>query len=413
MRLREAVLIALRAVRTHRLRSALTMLGLIIGVSSVILLAAIGNGVQKSIDGRVEPLADMITVVPTTGDIPGQAAPKNLVDADVMALQKAPDVVAVTPVVVGPSLIGTSTTESASQTRVTVVGSTDHWFQVNNRDIQAGSAFDQAQGDSTARVVVLGPTAVTNLFGGDTAAALNHTVKVNRQTFRVIGVMQPVGLPGDNDVVMPLNTARSYVFGRGDIVNQATVQAASVAAVPAAETEVDNILDKRHRITNPAARDFEVQNLTDAITRFDQVLQILTLFTASVAGISLLVGSIGVLNIMLVSVTERTREIGIRKAIGATSRAILKQFLVESIVLAGIGGLIGVGVGIGLSLLGGLITSASGSRLGPVLAGFIPIVTAVPAVGSFVTSLVVGLFAGSYPAYRAARLRPIEALRFE
>jgi len=389
------------------------MLGLIIGVSSVILLAAIGNGVQKSIDGRVEPLADMITVVPTTGDIPGQAAPKNLVDADVMALQKAPDVVAVTPVVVGPSLIGTSTTESASQTRVTVVGSTDHWFQVNNRDIQAGSAFDQAQGDSTARVVVLGPTAATNLFGGDTAAALNHTVKVNRQTFRVIGVMQPVGLPGDNDVVMPLNTARSYVFGRGDIVNQATVQAASVAAVPAAETEVDNILDKRHRITNPAARDFEVQNLTDAITRFDQVLQILTLFTASVAGISLLVGSIGVLNIMLVSVTERTREIGIRKAIGATSRAILKQFLVESIVLAGIGGLIGVGVGIGLSLLGGLITSASGSRLGPVLAGFIPIVTAVPAVGSFVTSLVVGLFAGSYPAYRAARLRPIEALRFE
>ena len=413
MRLREAVLIALRAVRTHRLRSALTMLGLIIGVSSVILLAAIGNGVQKSIDARVEPLADTITVVPTTGDIPGQAAPKNLVDADVMALQKAPDVVAVTPVVVGPSLIGTSTTQSAPQTRVTVVGSTDHWFQVNNRDIQAGSTFDQAQGDSTARVVVLGPTAATNLFGGDTAAALNHTVKVNRQTFRVIGVMQPVGLPGDNDVVMPLNTARSYVFGRGDIVNQATVQAASVAAVPAAETEVDNILDKRHRITNPAARDFEVQNLTDAITRFDQVLQILTLFTASVAGISLLVGSIGVLNIMLVSVTERTREIGIRKAIGATSRAILKQFLVESIVLAGIGGLIGVGVGIGLSLLGGLITSASGSRLGPVLAGFIPIVTAVPAVGSFVTSLVVGLFAGSYPAYRAARLRPIEALRFE
>jgi len=389
------------------------MLGLIIGVSSVILLAAIGNGVQKSIDARVEPLADTITVVPTTGDIPGQAAPKNLVDADVMALQKAPDVVAVTPVVVGPSLIGTSTTQSAPQTRVTVVGSTDHWFQVNNRDIQAGSTFDQAQGDSTARVVVLGPTAATNLFGGDTAAALNHTVKVNRQTFRVIGVMQPVGLPGDNDVVMPLNTARSYVFGRGDIVNQATVQAASVAAVPAAETEVDNILDKRHRITNPAARDFEVQNLTDAITRFDQVLQILTLFTASVAGISLLVGSIGVLNIMLVSVTERTREIGIRKAIGATSRAILKQFLVESIVLAGIGGLIGVGVGIGLSLLGGLITSASGSRLGPVLAGFIPIVTAVPAVGSFVTSLVVGLFAGSYPAYRAARLRPIEALRFE
>jgi putative ABC transport system permease protein len=411
MRLREAVVIALRAVRTNRLRSALTMLGLVIGVSSVILLAAIGNGVQKSIDARVEPLADMITIVATAGDIPGGAAPKNLDDADVMALQKAPDVLAVTPVVTGPSLIGTSETQAAPQTRVTVVGSTEQWFEVNNRAIQAGSAFDQ--GDSTNRVVVLGPAVVTNLFGGAPAAVLNHTVKLNRQTFRVIGVMQPVGLPGDNDVVMPLDTARSYVFGRGNIVNQATVQAASVAAVPAAEVEVDHILDKRHRITNPGARDFEVQNLTDAITKFNEILQLLTLFSASVAAISLLVGSIGVLNIMLVSVTERTREIGIRKAIGATSRAILKQFLVESIVLAGIGGLIGVGVGIGLSLLGGVMTSASGSRLGPVLAGFTPIVTAVPVVGSFVTSLLVGLIAGGYPAYRAARLRPIEALRFE
>jgi putative ABC transport system permease protein len=262
-------------------------------------------------------------------------------------------------------------------------------------------------------VVVLGPTAVTNLFGGDPAAALGSTVRINRQTFKVVGVMQTVGLPGDNAVVMPLNTARSYVFGRGDLVNQVTVQAAQAAAVPAAEAEVNSILDARHRIRSPAARDFEVQSLTANAAKFTQILQILTLFTGAVAAISLLVGSIGVLNIMLVSVTERTREIGIRKAIGATRRAILEQFLIESIVLAGLGGLIGVGVGVGLSLLIGVITPAFASRLGPTFAGFAPVVTVLPVMVSFAISLMIGLIAGGYPAYRAARLRPIEALRYQ
>ena len=411
MRLREALLIALRGVRVHRLRSALTMLGLIIGVSAVILLVAIGDGVQKSIDSRIEPLANLITIVATAGNIPGSAPPKNLIDADVAAMQKAPDVVTVTPVVTGPSLIETGRGLSTSKARVTVVGSTDHWFEVTSRNIETGSFFDQAQVDSAARVVVLGPTAVTDLFGGDPAAALNKTVRINRQSFRVIGVMQAVGLPGDNIVVMPLDTARSYLFGRGDIVNQATVQAASVAAVPAAEAEVNNILDDRHQIRNPASRDFEVQTLTDGITKFTQILRLLTLFTAAVAAISLLVGSIGVLNIMLVAVTERTREIGIRKAIGATSRAILQQFLIESIVLAGLGGVIGVGVG--LSLLGGVIASAFATNLGPIFAGFTPVVTVLPIVVSFTISLAIGVVAGGYPAYRAARLRPIEALRYE
>ncbi|MGB9279560.1 MAG: ABC transporter permease [Pseudonocardiaceae bacterium] len=411
MTLREAVLIALRAVGAHRLRSALTMLGLIIGVSAVILLTAIGNGVQKSIGARIEPLASLITIVATAGSPGGPA--RNLTDADAAALQKAPDIVAVIPEVTAPWLIKTATAASTAQSLGTVIGSTDRWMEVNDRDIAAGSFFDEAQVRSAAKVVVLGTATVDNLFGGDSAAALSSRVLINGQTFKVIGVLQSAGLPDDKDVVMPLDAARNYVFGHGDILNQATMQAASVAAVPAAEAEVNNILDARHRIRSPATRDFEAQSLTSAVATSNQILQILTLFTAAVAAVSLVVGAIGILNIMLVSVTERTREIGIRKAIGATNRAILQQFLVESIVLAGFGGLIGVGIGVGLSGLVGILAPAFTSTLGSTFAGFTPVVTVVPVAASFAISLTIGLFAGCYPAYRAIRLRPVEALRYQ
>ncbi|MDQ4103040.1 MAG: ABC transporter permease [Actinomycetota bacterium] len=408
MNLREALRIALRGLRANRLRSALTMLGIIIGVASVILLVALGNGVQSSVNEKVEPLANLITVVPSVGNVPGGAPPKDLIDADVAALQDSPlagQIAAVIPAVTGNAL----TEGGGFRYRANVIGSTDRWLEVNNQDMAAGSFFDEAQVRSTAKVVVLGPAVSSYLFGDDPAAALSRTVRINRQNFTVIGVMQSVGEPGDGVVVMPMDTARRYVYGGGDQVNQIIVQAAEAAAVPAVEDEVIRILSDRHRIKDSAQRDFEVQSLRSRLDTFNQILRILTLFTAAVAAISLFVGAIGVLNIMLVLVTERTREIGIRKAIGATRRAILEQFLIESLVLAGLGGLIGILVGVGLSLLGAAVAPA----FGPTFATFAPAVTIPSVVLSFGISLAIGLLAGGYPANRAARLRPIEALRYQ
>ena len=408
MNLREALRIAMRGLRANRLRSALTMLGIIIGVAAVILLVALGNGLKTSVNAQLEPLANLITIVPTTGNVPGGAAPKDLIDADVTALQDpalSDQIETVIPATAGRALIETD----AWRFRANVVGSTESWMEVNNQDVAAGSFFDEAQARIGAKVVVLGSSVATYLFGDDPVAALNQTVRMNRQTFRVIGVMQSVGEPGDSVAVMPLDTARRYIFGGGDKINQIIVQATQASAVPAAQDEVIRILSDRHRIKDSANRDFEVQSLRSRLDSFNQVLRILTLFTAAVAAISLLVGAIGVLNIMLVSVTERTREIGIRKAIGATRRAVLEQFLIESIVLAGIGGLIGVVAGVGLSALGARIAPS----FGPTFESFAPAVTIPSIVVSFVISLAIGLIAGGYPANRAARLRPIEALRYQ
>jgi putative ABC transport system permease protein len=412
MSLREALLIALRGLRAHRLRSALTMLGLIIGVAAVVLLSACGQGVSNSVDARIETIANNITIVPQASDLPDGPPAQNLTDADAAALRNAPDVATVTPAATSTASIGSDTATLLSST---VIGTSDIWAQTNNRDFRAGSFFDAAQYRSDARVVVLGPTVVTTLFGGS-AAALDQTVQINHTPFRVIGVMQSYGQQLDKTAVMPLTTARRYILGPGigvgNILNQITVQAPQQAQVPAAEAQITSILDARHHITDPARKDFQVQSLGARLTAFNQIVGILVVFTPAVAAISLLVGGIGVLNIMLVSVTERTREIGIRKAIGATSRAILEQFLIESVVLAALGGLIGISVGIGLSILIRFIAPALDPASG-VFAGFSPVLSALPIMTSFGISIAIGLIAGGYPAYRAARLLPIQAIRYQ
>jgi putative ABC transport system permease protein len=422
MSFKEALLVALRAVRAHWLRSTLTMLGLIIGVSAVVLLAACGLGVKNSVNARIEPVANNITIVSQAEAVPNGPPAQPLTDADAAALQSAPDVASIAPAVTGSPTPGATSsgtliaTNTAQDLTANIVGTTDNWAATNNRNLTAGSFFDDAQTRETARVVILGPTVARTLFGQG-SAAIGQTVQINHAPFRVIGVLASYGQQLDNTAVMPLNTARRYVFGYGEgstthQLHQITAEATQQANVPAAMAEITRILDARHHITAPKRRDYQIQSLGSRLQSFNQIVTILVLFTPAVAGLSLLVGGIGVLNIMLVSVTERTREIGIRKAIGATSGAILKQFLLESTVLAGLGGLLGVGVGIGLALLVRVVAPAFTPASGA-LADFTPVLSAPPVVVAFTISLGIGLIAGSYPAYRAARLRPIQALRYQ
>ncbi|MFY9805738.1 MAG: ABC transporter permease [Pseudonocardiaceae bacterium] len=402
---REDLRTARRGMRAHRLRSALTMLSLIIGVSAVILLVACGYGVKNSVNARVETMANEIAIVATTAGVPGGPPARNLTDADASALQDAPDVATVTPSIYSSGItIATGTVKLIS---ATTVGTTDIWAATNNRVLTAGSFFDQAQGRQSARVTVVGPTVASTLFG-DPTAALNQTVQINHVPFRVIGVMASYGEQEDNTAVVPLGTARRYIVGTGNTLNAIIVQATQRAAVPAAMTQLTRILDARHHITNPRLRDFQVQSLGDRLQTFNQIVRILVLFIPAIAATLLVVGGIGVLNIMLASVTERTREVSIRKANGATSRAILRQVLIESIVLAGLGGLIGVGVGIGLIFL----IQAVAPDFSGALAGFTPVLSVPPVVAAFAISLLIGIIAGSYPAYRATRV-PIQPLGYQ
>lgn len=406
MNIWESARIALRGLRSNRLRSALTMLGIIIGVAAVILLVAFGNGLQSFINDAFGPLANQLTVTKSQGSVSGNGEPEDLTDGDVAALAnkaKAPDILSVTPVVSGGANIQLS---GGGSVRGTITGSTADYFQVTDREVAVGEFFDEQQARNKAKVTVLGPNIVVSLFGGDAGAALGKEVRVGRTTFKVIGVAKANG-QSDDVAIMPLGAARAYLLGGGDTVNQVLVRATSVDTVDLAEAQITEVLSDRHNIRNPDDRDFSILKLQSLLDQSSQVLSFVTLFTAAVAGISLVVGSIGVANIMLVTVTERTREIGIRKAIGARRRAILQQFLIESMMLTGIGGLIGILLGFGLSF-------AAGAILPVLIPDFpAPVVSAGSVILSFSVSLFIGLVAGGYPANRAARLRPIEALRYQ
>ncbi len=405
MNLSESLLTALDSLRANKLRAALTMLGVIIGVAAVIALLSIGNGVSQSINDEINAIGTNLILISTDRDNSDGYPALSL--SDVAALSdpaRAPDVAEVAASVGG----GFAVTAGGNSTRPSVSGVTGNYFLVMNMDeFQAGDGLTQADVDTRARVVVLGSQVAEDLFPD--SYAVGQTIKVNGAGYEVVGVLADSGSSfsnNDSSVFMPISTAHSRLFTErtraGDkAVDSIVAQAASPEQNEAAVEQIAAVLREEHGIAYAADDDFELISQSDLLDTAGQITGILTAFLGAIAGISLLVGGIGIMNIMLVSVTERTREIGIRKAVGALRRDILTQFLLESVVLSLVGGLAGI-------VLGWAIAAVAGRAID--LNAAVDAGTVLLATG-FATA--VGLVFGIYPAWRAAGLRPIEALRYE
>jgi len=406
MELMAVVRIALRALARNKMRSILTMLGIIIGVGAVIAMVGLGQGAQQQVQAQIAAMGSNLLFVGSGtvnrgGLRTGWGSTKTLVYQDMTSiLRECPAVVAAAPGA-GSSAQVVFGNDNWS-TRLT--GTEPQYFDIRNWPMASGSVFSQSDVDTVANVAVIGESVRKNLFGA--VNPVGQTVRINNIPFKVVGVLvakgssATMGQDQDDAIFIPLTTLQKKLSGQ-DWLNFIMVSAQSRDASYAAQEQITGLLRDRHRIRPGTDDDFFVRNLADMADLADQSSRVFTLLLASIASVSLLVGGIGIMNIMLVSVTERTREIGIRMAIGATEADVQRQFLIEAVVLSLIGGAIGIIFGVGSSLI---ITNVLGW---PVLVSPLAIVTAV------VFSAAVGIFFGFYPARKAAGLDPIEALRYE
>ncbi len=401
--MRETVGMALSTLRSNRLRSLLTMLGIVIGNASVITLVGVGRGAQNLAEGQLSNLgANVLFVVPGNNDTRRQGIdfPKNLVLEDALAIgEQVPSVKRVAPQITLSEVVqagGLSSTTSIS-------GVTPEFLPVRQFEIAQGRFFTASDLNGARNVAVVGPDLGTKMFPGK--APVGRQLRIRNQLFEVIGVLEPKGAVfgqnQDENAYVPLSTMVSKLSGRdptyGVSLNFISVEARDEQSTGAASFQITNLLRQRHRILRED--DFAVRSQKDALTIVSTITGGLTLMLAAIGGVSLLVGGIGIMNIMLVSVSERTEEIGLRKALGARSGDVLLQFLVESLVLASLGGVIGSAVGIGTVAVVGALTPL------PATIGAATVLVTVGLSGS------IGLFFGVVPARRAARLDPIVALR--
>ncbi|MGV8910359.1 MAG: ABC transporter permease [Propionicimonas sp.] len=423
----ESLRFAVGGVTANKLRSALTTLGILIGVASVIILVAVGTGSSKAVEDQISALGSNTLTVSsnsttgggrggggfaaiaalfsggaqsTTNGTKTRAPQLTIEDAKALTdTTKAPDVLGVAPVVSAQSVAATY--DGASHTVSTFTGSTPAYLLINNDTISSGSAFTDADYTAHRRVALLGTTVAKALAGGNGTTMVGKTIGFNGKEFTVVGILGAKGSTGPQDqddrVLAPATAVQDTLYGYGHI-SSTSVKATSSATTSSAQTQVQQILDGRHHVT-AATRDYTVFSSSSILSAATSSSATFTVLLGAVAAISLLVGGIGVMNIMLVTVTERTREIGIRKAVGAGKGDIISQFLLEAVMLSMFGGLVGVIIG----LVGSHFT----------IVGVVPVVAPYSVFLAFGVAIVTGLFFGLYPANRAASLRPIDALRYE
>jgi putative ABC transport system permease protein len=408
MNLGQLILQALESLNSNKLRSGLTILGIVIGVAAVIAMLGVGQGASNSITNQIDSMGTNLLFVMRNFGGRGQTNAQPLTIADATALadpSQAPDIAQVSPVIEGNANLTAAGATYSSQ----ATGINANYPAMRNYTLSDGSFFTDSQITGRASVCVIGADVATNLFN-TTTGLVGQTIRMNKVPFTIVGVLKSTGGSSmgsaDNIFLIPFTTAQVYLNSRNpQQVGQILVQANDANSVTAASDEITAILRSRHKIKT-ATNDFNVLSQASFVTSATSILGTFTIFLGGVAGISLLVGGIGIMNIMLVSVTERTREIGLRKALGARKRDILVQFLTESALLSLLGGMIGIALGYIIAGVIGRIATAAGTAITPAV-GMDSILIAT------LFSTAIGVFFGLYPANRAAGLQPVEALRYE